>query len=114
MMGIIINTLIALVIFNLGYFFGRQSVKYMLVDRVFREIQEKAAIPVCVAECVEKNYYLFEKDTDKFLCQAPSLDELPQSLFESKKIKLALVLFPTETHNENFWIINGKIKKLTQ
>jgi hypothetical protein len=46
------------------------------------------------------------------MCQAPSLEELPKSLFDNKKINLALMMFPTETNNESYWIINGKVKKL--
>lgn len=98
--------------FFFGYQLGISKIKVMIADKVFEEIRAKAIIPVCVAECVEQNYYLYEKDTDKFMCQASSLEELPKSLFDTKKINLALVMFPTETNNESFWIINGKIKKL--
>jgi hypothetical protein len=100
--------------FAFGYYAGEAKYKALVVDNAFKDLQAKAAIPVCIAECVENNYYLYEKDTDRFLCQAPSLAELPKSLFENKKINLALVMFPTETDADNFWIINGKIKKLIQ
>jgi hypothetical protein len=107
---LIVASLIAWYFF--GYSMGRASIKRIIASKAFEEIQTRAMIPVCVAECVEKNYYLYEKDTDKFMCQAPSLEELPKSLFDTKKINLALVLFPSEANNEHFWIINGKIKKL--
>lgn len=104
--------LVSALSFFFGYYLGIAKIKAILASRAFQEIRAKAMIPVCVAEYVEHTYYLYEKDTDKFMCQAPSFEELPKSLFDNKKINLALVLFPTATNNENYWIINGKIKKL--
>jgi hypothetical protein len=104
--------LVAALFFFFGYQLGVFKVKTIIASRVFEEIRAKAMIPVCVAECVGQTYYLYEKDTDKFMCQASSFEELPQSLFDTRKINLALVLFPTASNSDNYWIINGKIKKL--
>jgi hypothetical protein len=104
--------LVSAVCFFFGYQLGVAKIKLILADKAFKEIQDKSMIPVCVVDCVEQTYYLYEKDTDKFMCQAPSLEELPKSLFDNKKINLALMMFPTETNNESYWIINGKVKKL--
>ena len=104
--------LVSAVCFFFGYQLGIAKIKLMLADKVFEEIRAKAMIPICVAECVGQNYYLYEKDTDKFMCQSASLEELPKNLFDNKKINLALVMFPKGTNSENYWIINGKIKKI--
>jgi hypothetical protein len=104
--------LVSALSFFIGHHLGVAKIKAILTSRAFEEIRAKAMIPVCIAECVEQTYYLYEKDTDKFMCQASSFEELPKSLFDNKKINLALVMFPTSTDYENFWIINGKIKKL--
>jgi hypothetical protein len=91
---------------------GANAIKKVIGQRFFEDIEEKAIVPVCVAEHIQNVYYLFEKDTDNFMCQAPTLEELPQKLFEAKNINLALVLFPHDVSHDCLWIVNGKIKKL--
>ena len=77
-----------------------------------RAIVDRATFPVTVAEKIEGQYYLYEKDSTNFLGQAPTLEELPRVMFVNKKITLALLLCPEEYDNQQFWCINGKLKKV--
>lgn len=70
----------------------------------------RTVIPVLVGEEIEGHFYLYEKDTQNFICQTDSLDNLPQKLYDAKKITLALILFPEIAMNKKYWCINGKIK----
>jgi len=89
---------------------GQMTVRNALANQGINNLMAKATIPVAVAEKIEGHYYLWEKDTTNFLCQAPSLDELPAKLIENKKISLALVLCPEESADQIYWCINGKLK----
>lgn len=106
-------TIIAFIVY--GYFMyriGRSSAMRLVGDQYIQETLKKAAIPVGVLEKIEGQYYLFEKDTTSFLCQAESLEDIPMQLWENKKISLAVILFPEEAADQTFWCINGKLKTI--
>ncbi len=99
----------------LVYGYGMYAVgKYMTMKQVgSKHIQDtlaKAAIPIGVLEKVENQYYLYEKDSTNFLCQAEKLEDIPLKLWDSKKISLAVVLYPEEAGEKAFWCINGKLR----
>lgn len=100
-------------IFNfwVAYNLGKYCVIYDLGDKAFESIIDRSKFPVTVAEKIDGNFYLYEKDTTNFLCQAPTLEELPKMLLEAKNITLAVIYCP-EVSNDRFWCLNGKLKSL--
>ena len=106
-------TIISFVVY--GYFMyrlGRSGAMRLVGDQYIQETLNRAAIPVTVLEKIEGNYYLFEKDSTNFLCQAEKLEDIPLKLWENKKISLAVILFPEESADQTFWCINGKLKTI--
>jgi hypothetical protein len=102
-----------ILIFVVGYvmfLWGKFSEKTKLGQMIVNQAINRAIIPVLVCEEIDGQYYLYEKDTQNFVCQSDSLDALPQKLYNAKKITLALLLFPEKTFNTKYWCINGKIK----
>lgn len=89
---------------------GQMSQKNLMVSDTVKSAISKIQFPACVAEKIEGQYYLYEKDTDNFLCQAESLEELPARLFENKSISLAIMMCPEES-TQVFWCVNGKLLK---
>lgn len=68
---------------------------------------EKEQIPVLNVEQHGDILYLFEKETDNFMCQGPTLTDLAKNLSEYKNINIALV-----QHNSRLiWFYNGEIKE---
>jgi hypothetical protein len=53
---------------------------------------------------------VYEKDTTNFLCQAPTLEELPMKMFENNKISLAVLMCPEESADRLYWCVHGKLK----
>ncbi len=93
-----------------AYNLGKSSTVQSTGGAVIDYTKARAAIPVIVADQVEGQFYLFEKDTQNFICQTDELEKIPDLLYNSKKISLALVLFPEEAPEMQFWCINGKLK----
>lgn len=91
---------------KIGAALVRKSVGSEGVDRILA----RAKFPVGVAEKIEGQYYLYEKDTTNFLCQAPTLDGLAAALLEKNNISLAILMCPEETAGKVFWCINGKLR----
>jgi hypothetical protein len=92
------------------YRVGKSSARRELINSSIKSVLDSAIIPIVVAEEIEGHYYVYEKDTTNFLCQAEKLEDIPINLYSNKKISLALILFPEEAHDRKFWCINGKIK----
>lgn len=88
---------------------GQMSQRRMLADNTINAVLNKIKFPACVAEKIDGHYYLYEKDTTNFLCQASSLEEIPARLMENKKISLAVLMCPEES-TQVFWCVNGKLK----
>ena len=91
---------------------GKASAKANFANAGINTIISRTKFPVGVAEKIEGHYYLYEKDSTNFLCQAPTLEELPAKLLENKNISLAVLMCPEETANQLFWCVNGKLKTL--
>lgn len=94
-----------------AYKFGQSTTRRILADSTLKSILAKTKFPVAVAEKIEGHYYLYEKDTTNFLCQAEKLEDIPLNLWENKKISMAALLCPEDAGAQIFWCINGKLVK---
>lgn len=89
---------------------GKSTAMQAVGAKHIQDTLNRATIPVGVLEKVENQYYLYEKDSPNFLCQAEKLEDIPMKLWESKKISLAVILYPEEAGDQAFWCINGKLR----
>jgi hypothetical protein len=97
------------IIYGYGmYRLGKYIMRSLLDDKVVNAIVATANVPVGVIEEIDGHYYVYEKDTAKFLGQAATLEELPKNLLD-RKIGLALLMYP-EKDTGVYWCINGKLK----
>lgn len=110
-MSMTIILLLALGIY-ISYKLGMISQRKIYGDIAFSDALNRAKFPACVAEEIQGQYYLYEKDTNNFLCQAETLHDLPKKLFENKKISLAIILCPQVSREHPFYCINGKLYEL--
>lgn len=103
--------IIALVLFGYVMFrLGKSTAMQAVGAKHIQDTLDKAAIPIGVLEKVDGQYYLYEKDSTNFLCQAEKLEDIPLNLWDSKKISLAVILYPEEAGDQAFWCINGKLR----
>jgi hypothetical protein len=106
-----IITIIAFIIYGYGmYRLGKHTAMQAVGAQHIQDTLNKATIPIGVLEKVEDQYYLYEKDSPNFLCQADKLEDIPMKLWENKKISLAVILYPEEAGDMAFWCINGKLR----
>jgi len=105
-----IEALLITILVYIAYKVGKTSSAQSAGGAIIDYTKARAAIPVIVADAVEGQYYLFEKDTQNFICQTDELEKIPDLLYNSKQISLALLLFPEEAPDMQFWCINGKLK----
>lgn len=92
---------------------GQLSQRRLMADTAINSVINKIKFPACVAEKIEGHYYLYEKDTTNFLCQAERFEDIPIRLWENKQISLAAIMCPEES-TQVFWCINGKLKALAR
>jgi len=64
-------------------------------------------IPVLVTENLGNVIYLYEKDTNNFVCQGSTITELADKSLKFKNIPVALV----EHDNATIWFYNGEVKQ---
>lgn len=96
-----------------GYFMfrlGKSSAMRLVGSKHIQDTLDRAKIPVGVVEQIDGHYYLYEKDSTNFLCQAEKLEDIPMNLWENKKISLAVILYPEQAGEKSFWCINGKLR----
>lgn len=106
-----ISTVVLLLVVGYSmYWLGKTMTMRMVGSKHIQDTLARATIPIGVLEKVEGQYYLYEKDTTNFLCQAEKLEDIPLNLWENKKISLAVILYPEEAGEQAFWCINGKLK----
>ncbi len=104
-------TIIAFIVFGYGmYKLGKTDAMKMVGSKHIQDTLSRATIPIAVLEKVDDQYYLYEKDSTNFLCQAAKLEDIPLNLWDNKKISLAVVLYPEEAGEKAFWCINGKLR----
>lgn len=92
---------------------GQLSQRRLMADNAINSVLNQIKFPACVAEKIDGHYYLYEKDTTNFLCQAPTLAEIPAKLLENKSISLAAIMCPEES-TQIYWCVNGKLKTVGQ
>ena len=104
-------TITAFITFGYGmYLLGKTTAMKIVGSKHIQDTLSRATIPIAVLEKVENQYYLYEKDSTNFLCQAEKLEDIPLNLWDNKKISLAVVLYPEEAGEKAFWCINGKLR----
>lgn len=104
-------TLTAFIVFGYGmYLLGKTTAMKIVGSKHIQDTLSRATIPIGVLEKVENQYYLYEKDSTNFLCQAEKIEDIPLKLWDNKKISLAVVLYPEEAGEKAFWCINGKLR----
>lgn len=107
-----VTTIIAFVVYGyFMYYLGKSTIKSALANKSIQAIVDRTKFPVGVVEKIEGQYYLYEKDTTNFLCQAERLEDIPMKLWETKQVSLAAIMCPEES-NQIFWCVNGKLKAI--
>ena len=107
-------TIAAFVVYGYGmYRLGKASAKATIATMGINNILERGKFPFGVVEKIDGHYYLYEKDTTNFLCQAENLEDIPMKLWENKQISLAAIMCPEES-TQVFWCVNGKLKAINQ
>ncbi len=82
--------------------------QYAKENGIHLEGEPKPSMVVCVVEFENQQYYLYDKNTNSFYCQASSLEDLALALYKDKKIDQALVV-ETYGNSQKFWLFkNGK------
>ena len=105
--------IIVMIVYGVGmYMLGKRSIQRQIGDKMIDAMVSKASVPIGVVEEIEGYYYVYEKDTVKFMGQAATLEELPKKLLENK-IGLALLMYP-EKSSEVYWCINGRLKAVNE
>jgi len=102
--------LIAMISAYLGFIVGKYVVRTAVARLSLDHIISSTKIPIGIAEKIDGEYYVYEKDTTNFLCQAPTLEELPMKMFENNKISLAVLMCPEESAERLYWCVHGKLK----
>jgi hypothetical protein len=104
-------TLTAFIVFGYGmYLLGKTTAMKIVGSKHIQDTLSRATIPIGVLEKVENQYYLYEKDSTNFLCQAEKIEDIPLKLWDNKKISLAVILYPEESGDKPFWCVNGKLR----
>ena len=103
------TSILLMIVYGYGmYQLGRYTTQLNVSKKVIEAIVAKVSIPVGVIEQIDNQYYVYDKDTNNFLGQADSLEDLPKKLI-ANKINLALLMYP-EKSSDIYWCINGKLK----
>lgn len=101
----------------IGWILG-SNYAYFKMQRVLRKIvnedldvdlksySNKHEVPILVTERHENMLYLWNKETNDFMCQGIDLKELQEKLSKHKNIHMACV----QHDDKYFWFINGEIK----
>jgi predicted RNase H-like HicB family nuclease len=94
-----------------------QTIKLIIkqVDAEEKRIDEKiidevkARLPICYIEKHDdSDYLLYNRDTEEFVCQGSSLEELAEKCkerFDSVLVK---------AHEGAYWFVDGKVKEITE
>ena len=108
------DILLYLIIFYLGYKFAEVVLAFRIrhllsnIDmEEFEVIESRTEIRKLVTEKVDNSLLLYELETNNFICQGSTLDELASLSKSYKNIKVAAV-----QHNDEFiWFVDGIVQK---
>jgi hypothetical protein len=101
-----IEILILLAVFGVGFFIGEASLAWRLRDLVYKEARakginvspdlivddEKPTVAKLFIEKANNMLYLYDYDENTFICQAKTIDELASLALKYKNINYAAVL----------------------
>lgn len=105
-----ITTIIVFIVYGYCmYRLGQATVRTAIGSAGIDAIIDRTKFPVGVVEKIDGHYYLYEKDTTNFLCQAERLEDIPMKLWENKNVSLAAIMCPEES-TQVYWCVNGKLK----
>jgi hypothetical protein len=83
-----------------------EAEEHRIDERIVDEV--KARLPICYIEKHgTKDYLLYNTDTEEFICQGSSYEELA----ERCKDKFDTVL--VKAKDKSMWFVDGKVKELT-
>lgn len=98
-------------VFSVGFILGRIIFycidTYLNKTNITHNQKENVTIryvPMLKTEIHDGQIYLFDIDTDIFISQGNSLEEIALTAYKHKKIDMALVLY----NNQYFLFVNGK------
>ncbi len=106
----IITTLFILLAIVVSYKIGQLRMKAYTGNLVIQDVIERARIPIAIIDQIDGHYYIYDKDTNDFLCQSDDLMTVPKKLLDTNKISLAVIMYPEEEYDQKYWCINGKLK----
>ncbi len=94
------DILLYFVFFIFGWMIGRELLlirlrKYIIQTAKSQGIDLDApakSIPICIVEKTKNQLYLYDKDTNKFYCQAETIEELAVNLKKNAHVDMALVV----------------------
>lgn len=115
-----------LLIFILGYFIGKTHAYYKLAS-MLREVAAEAGIDLekelnlkpkkeveeiykLQVDAMNDVLYLYNRDTNDFICQGKTIEELALSCKEHKKILLASVIYGEQV----YMFVNGVSKEYVE
>ena len=107
-MQIIASFITNLILFIAGMIIGARIVMKAVNQRP-KKNDRSDVLPVCFAEYLEGSYYLYAENSNKFLCQSPTIEGLAKNLRENKKIDIAFVIAKGGDH-EMFWFAGGEAR----
>ena len=90
-----------------GFLFGVYASAVVMTRTKMADFQVKNTIPFYFLEKEKGMCYLYDRATQNFVCQAPTLTKLAKEVYK-RKISLAFILNKDGT--EKFWFSNGKVK----
>jgi len=106
-----------LMFFALGWFIGRSvliaSLRNLIKDYDVTGIDlenNQRKIPICTIESEGNELYLYDKDTNAFYCQAPSLSELAINLKKNRNIDIAFAIQMIGNSPKVWMFENGKVE----
>jgi len=95
-----------------GYWNAHSYRKQLEKIAINAEIYKKIIkyIPVLETEIHENIIFAYEKNTDNFMCQGKTLEEVAKNLMDFRKIDIALV----NHGGQSFWFVRGQIRVIEQ
>lgn len=75
-------------------------------DIVTKIKQRVIEIPILVTECHENVILLYNKGTNKFLCQGKTLEDVAHNLWSHEKVSVAIV----EHDDKMLWFVDGEVQ----
>ena len=83
-----------------------EAEEHRIDERIVDEV--KARLPICYIEKHgSKDYLLYNRDTEEFICQGSSYEEL------AERVKISFDSVLVKAEDKSMWFVDGKVKELT-